>query len=405
MASWAGGFYRRPVRALIGLSCGAALLVLAHDSAPMGSTAKGAPGHKPSAGLAYFNDRVPDKPWSIHVLKVDRSHPGYELHSTLPGGRSIGLATLTEQIRSLPPGLGQPVAAINGDFWKNTKPYEGDPMGLQIAQGELVSGPDPDRACLWVDARGQLQLGVVVPQFKVLWPDGRTTAFGLNEERPSDSVVLYSSAIGPSTRTLRGRELILEQDGTNSWLPLRIGCKLSARVARVHEGGDAPIGTNQLVLSIGPAATATVPAVQPGAVLTLCTDTTPTLTGAVTALGGGPKLIHQGQPGTFKGLQTRHPRTAVGWNDHYLFFVEVDGRQRSLSVGMTLPELTDYLLKLGCREALNLDGGASSTFWILGQVMNSPSAGRLRPMCNALVLVRKPTSGNLSGSLPTARNR
>lgn len=374
-----------------GLILGLASLWLgASGSTPTGSAARAAAGRKPGSGLAYFNDRVPDKPWSIHVLKVDRAHPGYELHSMLPEGRSLGLATLTDQIRCLPPELGQPVAAINGDFWKSARRYEGDPMGLQILRGELVSGPDPERACLWVDASSGLHLGVVTPQFKVVWPDGRSTPFGLNEERPDNGVVLFSSVIGPSTRTTGGRELILEQDGTNSWLPLRVGCTLSARVKQVRQGGDAPVGPNQLVLSIGPACGAAVPSVQPGAVIQLCTHTQPDLAGAVTALGGGPCLVREGRAATFKGYQARHPRTAVGWNETHLFFVEVDGRQRSLSVGMTFAELADYLVKLGCREALNLDGGASSTFWVHGQVMNSPCAGRLRPMCNGLVLVRKP---------------
>jgi exopolysaccharide biosynthesis protein len=87
----------------------------------------------------------------------------------------------------------------------------------------------------------------------------------------------------------------------------------------------------------------------------------------------------------------RHPRTALGWNRGYLFLVEVDGRQRRLSVGMSNAELADYLVRLGCDEAMSLDGGGSATCWALGQVMNNPSEGRERPMANALVVMRKPT--------------
>ena len=60
--------------------------------------------------------------------------------------------------------------------------------------------------------------------------------------------------------------------------------------------------------------------------------------------------------------------------------VIVDGRQRSLSIGMTFTELAEYMIKkLGCQEAINLDGGGSATMWVLGNVMNSPSQGRERP--------------------------
>ena len=60
-----------------------------------------------------------------------------------------------------------------------------------------------------------------------------------------------------------------------------------------------------------------------------------------------------------------------------------------LSVGMTFPELAAYMVKLGCQEAMNLDGGGSSTMWVSGNTMNSPSEGRERPAANALVVVRK----------------
>jgi exopolysaccharide biosynthesis protein len=49
-------------------------------------------------------------------------------------------------------------------------------------------------------------------------------------------------------------------------------------------------------------------------------------------------------------------------------------------------------VKLGCEEAMNFDGGGSATFWVLGNVMNSPSEGQERPSANALVLVQKPRS-------------
>ena len=94
-------------------------------------------------------------------------------------------------------------------------------------------------------------------------------------------------------------------------------------------------------------------------------------------------------PQRFNRIQFRQPRTAIGWNSNFFYIVEVDGRPRGLSVGMTFPELADYMVKLGCDEALNLDGGASTTMWVYGQVMNSPSAGHERNMANALVLLQK----------------
>jgi exopolysaccharide biosynthesis protein len=68
----------------------------------------------------------------------------------------------------------------------------------------------------------------------------------------------------------------------------------------------------------------------------------------------------------------------------------VDGRKKDLSIGVGFAELADIMLELGCKEALNLDGGGSTTLWLNGEVANHPSEkGVERNVANALVLVRK----------------
>jgi exopolysaccharide biosynthesis protein len=97
------------------------------------------------------------------------------------------------------------------------------------------------------------------------------------------------------------------------------------------------------------------------------------------------------QPGKADHLRQRNPRTAIGWNDREFFMVVVDGRKADLSVGMTFPELAALMVRLGCKEAMNLDGGGSTTMWLNGKVINHPSEkGVLRHVANTLVLVQKP---------------
>jgi hypothetical protein len=342
-------------------------------------------------GFSYLHDKVPGIPWSIHVLKVERSHPDFEFHTTLAKG-TIALGTMTEQTRAVPPSLGKPIAAINGDFWNRGR-YDGDPEGLQIMRGELISAPG-DRSCFWIDTNGQAHATNVLPQLQVTWPNNAISLIGLNEERTNRGVVLYTSAVGPFTRTKRGRELILEREGQGDWLPLRAGQTYSARVREVRGTGNSPVSTNTMVLSLSPQSITRLPNVSTGALLRISTGSTPGLRGVQTAIGGGPALVRQGKMASFTGTRVRHPRAAVGWNDKFFFFVVVDGRQPKLSVGMSLQDLATYLIKLGCEEALNLDGGGSATFWIYGNVINSPCYGRERPMANALVLVQKPSNQN-----------
>jgi len=59
---------------------------------------------------------------------------------------------------------------------------------------------------------------------------------------------------------------------------------------------------------------------------------------------------------------------------------------------MNLNEVADFMIQMGCKEVLNLDGGGSAMFWCNGRIVNSPCDRRERDIANALILVRKPTA-------------
>lgn len=350
--------------------------------------------------VTYVHDVIDRGPLSIHVVKVARASKQLELHSTQGKGLLLGVGSLSDQVKTLPADLGEPIAAINGDYAKAGLQYAAHPLGLQIMRGELVTAPGAN-VCFWVGADGSPHGGEVQAKFSLTWPDGRVTPAGLNDTRSASSAMIYSSAFGRSAGTSKGREIILERDGPTRWLPLPPGETIQARVREVREEGNTALSPETLVISLDPRLLKSVPAVEKGALIKISTACSPSLQGVKTALAGGPLLIQSGKVLSFKNGQEsyleRHPRTAIGWNDQTIFMVVVDGRQKKLSIGMTLPELAAYLIKLGCREAVNLDGGGSSTFWYRGKVVSSPCEGRERPMVNSLVLVRKP-----DGAIKTA---
>jgi len=340
-------------------------------------------------GFSYRNDQRQDPTWSVHVFKFDRSRKDLFLTSTTGLPDRIGMSTVAEQIQTLPASWGTPIAAVNGDFYTTEDDYRGDPRDVQIRNGELISAP-AGNASFWMDAAGEPWTANVESNLRVRWPDGSYHPLGLNELRDSEMVVLYSSAIGRSTRSSGGIELVLTNAPGEGWLPLQVGRTIKARVASVHRGGDTPVPRDGLVLSIGSRVPESARKRQPGDEIQLELKTTPDLSGVETALGGGPTLVRAGKPQTWSNFQIRHPRSAMGWNKTQFFLVQVDGRQPDLSVGMTFPELAKYMAELGCEEAINLDGGGSATMWVLGQVVNSPSEGRQRPGANALVVMRRP---------------
>lgn len=103
------------------------------------------------------------------------------------------------------------------------------------------------------------------------------------------------------------------------------------------------------------------------------------------ALAGAHRLVEDGKIHPSLDTQTtareqrhvtrRHPRTAIGLSSgRTAFLVTVDGRHSGHAEGMTLDELANFMKDLGCRDALNLDGGGSTTMWLRAAgVVNHPS--------------------------------
>jgi uncharacterized protein YigE (DUF2233 family) len=118
-------------------------------------------------------------------------------------------------------------------------------------------------------------------------------------------------------------------------------------------------------------------------------------------LASTPLLIHNNSIPTYlKNFTTsfytkKHPRTAVGVlaNGNWIFVV-VDGRQKDAQ-GFSILQLARFMKKLGCTEALNLDGGGTATMVIKDKVVNSVSGREYslvkkeRPISNALVIIPK----------------
>jgi exopolysaccharide biosynthesis protein len=121
-----------------------------------------------------------------------------------------------------------------------------------------------------------------------------------------------------------------------------------------------------------------------------------------TALASGPLLVMDGTAETMvqQAFNTnRHPRTAIGiTKDKHLLLVTVDGRSAE-AYGMTNEELAQLMLSLGCIEALNLDGGGSTTMWIEGKgengIVNYPSDNKVydhggeRAVANSVLILPK----------------
>ncbi len=123
-------------------------------------------------------------------------------------------------------------------------------------------------------------------------------------------------------------------------------------------------------------------------------------------IGGGPVLVREGKiavdaesegfPASF--YAKRHPRTAIGRTaDGDIWLVAIDGRQE-ISVGATLDETARVMQRLGCVDAMNLDGGGSTCLHLMGVTVNRPSDGVERTVSIG-VLVFGPKIPDYQGQL------
>lgn len=96
-------------------------------------------------------------------------------------------------------------------------------------------------------------------------------------------------------------------------------------------------------------------------------------------ISGGPFLIKNGEiyvdakEEKLTNIVGRNPRTLIGYTkDNELILAIVDGRENK-SVGMSLYEAAKFMQKLGCINAINLDGGSSSVMYLKGEITNKPA--------------------------------
>ncbi len=372
---------------------------------------------------------------SVNVARVGRN-ADVDLQTVSSFDRIAGTGPLLERTSSMCARVGC-LAAVNGDFIR-----EGLPAGAVATRGEFLRSPNPKHHQLMVTENGRLRAGGLDWVGRIVATDlSELRLDAVNRDRGANDLVLYTPAFGRSTLTNpHGVEMVVRFVAPRSGR-LPIGQTVVFKMVSYRHGhGDTKIPRKGAVLSAhGKAARALgrlwerVRSGGAGREALLRVETTPRID---TAIGGTPVLLRDGdvwlsnEPNAF--VRSRHPRTIIGWNKRGdTWLVTVDGRQEGYSEGFTLFEAAAFMQQLGATDAINLDGGGSSTFVVRGRVVNRPSdraviddgsvsiaqiasdasaANIERPVANALVLVPRGAGEpmplgppDLSGSVPQVR--
>lgn len=308
---------------------------------------------------------------NVHVLKVDPSDPTLEIRPGLAANMITGSETT-----SIVATRNEAIAAINGGYFAG----QGFPLGLVVIDGELFSNPLNRRSVFAITRTGQALIETFEFQGSVLTPDNVSLWISsVNQTPVAGGVAIFTRRFGPLIPP-HALVAVVRGDVVESltW----------GRVMIPEDGYVLAVAANDIDLI--------QKHIHPGQRLRMELQLSPKLD-LVSALGGGPRLVKEGRefiPFAWEFFtphfySVRTARTALGITaGGKLVLVTVDAGSGQ-NTGMNLQEVAQLMIRLGAREAMNLDGGGSATMVVGGRLVNDPVDGFERPIASTLLVLRK----------------
>ena len=360
----------------------------APDGRDLGKATQVAPG----VALYRLSDQSlldPPGPIAIQILRLDSAR--IRLKSALSQDQILGTETVLEMA-----SRHGAIAAVNAGFFAPN----GDPSGLLQIDGELVSDTHRPRGAVAVDVdksgRTTLLFDVVTAQARLRAGGAEPIPIaGIDTVRQRGKLMLFTPKYFEHTDTAaNGIEWVVA------------GSPPTVRERRV-DLGSAPIPAAGFVLSFGGLEPPPpLDALDAGSKISIERrfatrhGTAPEAWAAADhVIGGAGLLMRNGtsiEEWSIEDLRAgftteRHPRTVIGTDaSGAVWLVTIDGRNPQISLGMTFGELHRLVRRLRLTNALNLDGGGSTTMVVRGAVVNHPSDPTgPRKVSDALLVVER----------------
>jgi hypothetical protein len=363
-------------------------------------------------GVSYRQFTDPRGPWAMNLVRVDLRRKNLEIRSARALDRLKGRERVSDMVRRANTSGVRVLAAVNADFFELKS---GENENNQVIAGEWWKGLkvtdspydtyDNVHAQFGIDAAKRPVIDRFILDGKA-WDRSVLTpiiTLNFNPSGNPEGTALYTSRYGatsPRDTTRQTAEVAFTRAGK------RGDTLIFVRRGAVSTSSGSAIPPGGAVLAAYGAGfrTKEVQAMADGDTVKILLATLPRIEHGETPamlIGGWPRILRDGKnvaanaatvEGTIsRNAEARHPRTAVGFsrNGRTLFLLTVDGRSES-SGGMTLDELANVMRKLGAWQAMNFDGGGSTTIVIDGLVVNKPSDKEgERAVGNALLVVEK----------------
>ncbi len=296
-----------------------------------------------------------------------------------------------------PPEGSTVVAAVNGGYFDLGATQA--PRGAGMSDGRVLTSPEAGFAhAVVIDADGSGGVRRVAFEGTVSLPSGTLDLDALNAPTvPDDGLGLYTSDWGGHPRA----HVVHEPGGATA--PVAEAVISGGTVERVGDTpGSGPIGGEERVLVARGSAAERIAALSEGDPVGLEYALTAEGTDPRVVLGGRHVLVRDGEPVPVDDT-SRAPRTAIGFSRDggTMHVVATDGRVPG-TAGSTLAEVAALLAAAGAAQALELDGGGSSTLLVreaggVRPVLRNRAGDRLRKVPDGLVVTAPEGSARTSG--------
>lgn len=318
----------------------------------------------------------------VYILQVDRRNPYVSVHTVLAND-SIEKGEEPSHMAQRKSQTGQRYfAGTNGDWWSTDRP--GVPEGAFVTENTIAITPQNGRATLAmcaIDQNDSLYYGHDF--FTDVWletDNNSVRCSHVNDIRYENELVLYNSYNGTCTHTDNsGTEVLCRILPGSAW---GTNSTLQAEVVRIESGkGNMHIEDGCFVLSARDDMQQHLKALTEGQQIRLriATSINGTYADFKAALGGQDRTFMLVNGVVDNNWDERHPRTGLGFSvtGDTIIHCVVDGRGKSM--GATTGELAEIMQFFGAYNAMNMEGGGSSTMYLASHgVMNVPSDGHER---------------------------
>lgn len=292
------------------------------------------------------------------------------------------------------------VAGINGGYFSGKTRL---PLGLVYINNELISAPLYNRSALFFNKDGTFEIKNIDLNIFLKFTDlsGSNKLLKINaynQAPQKNQIVLFNynyakNNLKPKTSKNSSDDT---KDDNDEYVGYFISNKGDKPFKLTDIGQDLPMN-NMVLYASGKGKEDLEKNVDTMTNYELQFNYTESLNNAVNALGGGPTLVKDGgvnitaQAEKFKPDITdgKAPRTSLGLlQNGNILIVTVDGRLEG-SKGMTLEEMAYFLKTHDTKDAINFDGGGSTTMYFNGETINETSDPTERKVSNGLLIFQK----------------